>query len=161
LKVVPRGLRAFDVDDADFFLQLLPGLRDRDGLPESVRFWKTRLEETEPDRAFSVGLLYGPSGCGKSSLVRAGLLPRLAADVMPVYIEASPTDTEARLLATIRRRCPQLPSTLPLPEALARLRRGHGLPASQKVVLVLDQFEQYLHAGGHERNCPLVQALRQ
>src|SRR5438128_4700648 len=51
IKVVPKGLRAFDVEDADFFLQLLPGPRDRDGLPANIRFWKTRLEETEPDRA--------------------------------------------------------------------------------------------------------------
>ena len=28
--------------------------------------------------AFTVGVIYGPSGCGKSSLIKAGLLPRLA-----------------------------------------------------------------------------------
>src|SRR5206468_2626145 len=32
--VIPKGLRAFDASDADFFLGLLPGPRDRDGLPE-------------------------------------------------------------------------------------------------------------------------------
>ena len=42
IRVVPKGLRSFDADDADFFLELLPGPRDRDGLPESIRFWKTR-----------------------------------------------------------------------------------------------------------------------
>ena len=36
------------------------------------------VETTDPDGTFAVGLLYGPSGCGKSSLVKAGLLPRLA-----------------------------------------------------------------------------------
>ena len=35
--------------DADFFLELLPGPRDRDGLPDSIRFWKTRIEETDAD----------------------------------------------------------------------------------------------------------------
>ena len=65
-------------DDADFFLELLPGPRDRDGLPDSIRFWKTRIEETDADNTFAVGLIYGPSGCGKSSLVKAGLLPRLS-----------------------------------------------------------------------------------
>ena len=50
LKVIPRGLRSFDASDAEFFLSLLPGPRDRDGLPESVRFWKTRIEQTDPDR---------------------------------------------------------------------------------------------------------------
>ncbi|MGH7134440.1 MAG: serine/threonine-protein kinase, partial [Pirellulales bacterium] len=34
VKIVPKGLRAFDAHDADFFLELLPGPRDRDGLPD-------------------------------------------------------------------------------------------------------------------------------
>ena len=38
--IVPKGLRSFDAQDADFFLELLPGPRDRDGLPDSIRFWK-------------------------------------------------------------------------------------------------------------------------
>src|SRR5262249_6800078 len=33
VKVVPKGLRAYDAADADFFLELLPGPRDRHGLP--------------------------------------------------------------------------------------------------------------------------------
>src|SRR5206468_1080336 len=33
IRVVPRGLHAFDATDADFFLELLPGARDRAGLP--------------------------------------------------------------------------------------------------------------------------------
>ena len=82
IKIVPKGLRSFDVHDAGFFLELLPGPRDREGLPDSLRFWKTRIEETDPDNTFSVGLIYGPSGCGKSSLVKAGLLPRLSEDVI-------------------------------------------------------------------------------
>src|SRR5262249_26502340 len=44
IRVVPKGLRAFDAGDSDFFLELLPGPRDRDGLPDSLRFWKTRIE---------------------------------------------------------------------------------------------------------------------
>src|SRR4030095_13187973 len=44
VKIVPKGLRSFDAGDADFFLELLPGPRDRDGLPESIRFWKARIE---------------------------------------------------------------------------------------------------------------------
>src|SRR5262249_20072074 len=96
VKIVPKGLRSFDGHDADFFLELLPGPRDRDGLPDSLRFWKTRIETKEADSTFTVGLIYGPSGCGKSSLVKAGLLPRLADDVIAVYIEATAEETEAR-----------------------------------------------------------------
>jgi hypothetical protein len=156
--VVPRGLRSFEAEDADFFLALLPGPRGRGGLPESLRFWLSRLEQTDPEQTFRVGLLYGPSGCGKSSLLKAGLLPRLPEHVTPVYLEATPADTEARLLRLLRRRCPGLPDTLALPEALAWLRRN-GLPDGRKVVVVLDQFEQWLHAWAGQGE--LIQALRQ
>src|SRR5262249_2260197 len=84
VRIVPKGLRSFDANDADFFLELLPDPRGRDGLPDSLRFWKTRIEETDPDKTFAVGLICGPSGCGKSSLVQAGLLPRLSEDVIPI-----------------------------------------------------------------------------
>jgi len=97
IKIVPKGLRSFDEHDADFFLELLPGPRDRDGLPDSIRFWKRKIEQIDPDKTFRVGLIYGPSGCGKSSLVRAGLLPRLAEHVLLVSIEATPEDTENSL----------------------------------------------------------------
>jgi serine/threonine protein kinase len=160
LKIMPKGLRSFDAHDADFFLELLPGPRDRDGLPDSIRFWKMRIEETDPDSTFAVGLIYGPSGCGKSSLVRAGLLPRLSDEVTAVYVEATAQETESRLLNSLRKRCPGLPENLGLKEALAALRRGQGVPAGKKMLIVLDQFEQWLHARTAE-NTELAQALRQ
>ncbi len=127
IKIVPKGLRSFDAQDAAFFLELLPGPRDRDGLPDSIRFWKTRIEQTDPDETFRVGLIYGPSGCGKSSLVKAGLLPRLAEHVLPVYVEATSDETEARLLHGLRKRCSGLPINLDLKETLAALRRGQSV----------------------------------
>jgi serine/threonine protein kinase/formylglycine-generating enzyme required for sulfatase activity len=158
--IVPKGLRSFDARDTDFFLQLLPGPRDRDGLPESLRFWKQRVEEADADQTFAVGLLYGPSGCGKSSFVKAGLLPRLAAGVTAVYVEAAALDTEARLLKGLRKRCPALPTDRGLVAALAALRRGTGLHKGEKVLIVLDQFEQWLHARRGQENTELMQALR-
>ena len=159
-KIVPKGLRCFDEQDADFFLELLPGPRDRDGLPDTIRFWKRKIEQIDPDLTFKVGLIYGPSGCGKSSLVKAGLLPRLGNHVLPVYIEATPDETEARLLKGLRKACPQLPQGLGLVESLAILRRGRILPPERKVLLVLDQFEQWLHARRVQENSELVAALR-
>jgi eukaryotic-like serine/threonine-protein kinase len=160
LRIVPKGLRSFDAGDADFFLELLPGPCDREGLPDSIRFWKTRIEEMDADNTFSVGLIYGPSGCGKSSLVKAGLLPRLAKQVIAVYVEATADDTEVRLLKGLRKRCADVPENLGVIEALAALRRGKYLPAGKKMVLVLDQFEQWLHAKRTEESTELVQALR-
>jgi serine/threonine protein kinase/formylglycine-generating enzyme required for sulfatase activity len=161
LRVEPKGLRSFDAHDAKFFLELVPGPRDRDGVPDSIRFWKARLEQTDADRTFAVGLIYGPSGCGKSSLVKAGLLPRLADHVRPVYVEASPNQTEARLLRELQRTFPGLPPTGDLADTLAALRRGKGLGRGQKVVLILDQFEQWLHARRQQEDPELVRALRQ
>jgi serine/threonine protein kinase/formylglycine-generating enzyme required for sulfatase activity len=161
LRVVPKGLRSFDAHDADFFLELLPGPRDRGGLPESIRFWKTRIEEMNADGTFAVGLIYGPSGCGKSSLVKAGLLPRLANSVMSVYVETTAQETEARLLKGLRRHVPDLAGNLGLVESLAALRRGNFLAPGRKVLIVLDQFEQWLHAKRSDENTELVQALRQ
>jgi serine/threonine protein kinase len=161
IKIVPKGLRSFDATDADFFLELLPGPRDRDGLPDSIRFWKTRIETKDADNTFAVGLIYGPSGCGKSSLVKAGLLPRLAKSVLTVYVEATGEETEARMLKALRRQLPDLPNNLGLIESLAALRRGRHQESGQKVLLVLDQFEQWLHAKRNEEHSELVQALRQ
>jgi serine/threonine protein kinase len=161
IKIIFKGLRSFGAEDADFFLELLPGPRDREGLPDSIRFWKTRIEETDPDRTFPVGLIYGPSGCGKSSLVKAGLMPRLSDHVIPVYIESTAGETESRLLRGLRRRCPELPDNLGLKDTLAALRHGEGIPTGKKVLIVLDQFEQWLHAKKGAENAELVHALRQ
>jgi eukaryotic-like serine/threonine-protein kinase len=161
VKIIPKGLRSFDQQDADFFLDLLPGPRDRDGLPESIRFWKRKIEQIDPDETFKVGLICGPSGCGKSSMVKAGLLPRLGRHVLTVYVEATPEETEARLLKALRKACPEIPRGLGPVNSLAHVRRGRILRPERKVLLVLDQFEQWLHARRCEENTELVAALRQ
>lgn len=160
VKIVPKGLRSFDGHDAYFFLELLPGPRDRTGLPESVRFWKSKIEEVDADRTFRVGLIYGPSGCGKSSLIKAGLLPRLGGQVIPVYIEATSEETEARLLRRLRKACPELPRGMGLAASMGQLRRGCFVPADRKVLVVIDQFEQWLSARRAEANTKLIAALR-
>src|SRR5262249_4715784 len=151
LAVVPKGLRSFDAQDAGFFLELLPGPRDQHGLPESLRFWKHRIEQRD-EPSFTVGVLYGPSGCGKSSLVKAGLLPRVAARVLGVWGGAPAADGEARLLRGLRRGCLGLPADLDLTAGLAALRQGVGLGQGEKLLIVLDQFEQWLHTRRGETN---------
>ena len=158
--MMPKGLRAFDQRDAGFFLNLLPGPRSREGLPESIHFWKHRIEATDAE-AFPVGLLLGPSGSGKSSLVRAGLLPRLSGRVISVFVEASAGQTESQLLAALRAACPRLAARESLREMLAAIRRGRDLPVGQKVLVVIDQFEQWLAAHGAQPDGELVEALRQ
>lgn len=161
LRIIPKGLRAFDAEDANFFLELIPGPRERDGLPEIIHFWKTRIESRDPEKAFRVGLIYGPSGCGKSSLLRAGLLPRLESSVNVIYVDATSDQTESMLLQKLQKMFPTAPRELRLTDFLARIRRGEDLPADEKLLLVFDQFEQYLHARRADSDSELVPALRQ
>jgi hypothetical protein len=158
LKIVPKGLRSFDEHDKDFFLELLPGPRRADGLPESVHFWKVRIEETDPDKTFSVGVIVGPSGCGKSSLMKAGLLPRLAGHVAAVHMDAAPEGTEPVLLKRLRKTFPDRPGDFDLQNSIdaVRERLGGGV---KKLLLVIDQFEQWLHANWDEKGTELVSAL--
>ena len=167
MSVVPKSLRPFDASDAASFLQLLPGPYDQRGVPESLRFWKTRIESRLPQEAFSVGVIYGPSGCGKTSMFRAGLKPLLSPQIDCIYIEASDTATEKSLLSSLsaaldipKRILGSEPNTDEdlLVRVFTWLRRN----SPRKVVLCIDQFEQWLfsHASRIDGSS-LVDALRQ
>jgi hypothetical protein len=88
--------------------------------------------------------------------VKAGLLPRLADNVIAIYVESTAEETERRLLSKLRQRCPALPSKLGLKKSLALLRSGQAILPNKKVLIVLDQFEQWLHAKKEEQNTELV-----
>ena len=160
--VVTRGLRAFTRADAYFFLNLLPGNRDRDGLPVILSHWKnwvaTRNDFPDLQR---VGVISGPTGCGKSSLIRAGLLPLFDSSVVSVLIEASPDVTERQLLEALDRRWFDTPTTATLSEKLTAIRRGAGVPQNKTLLLVIDQFEQWLHSHPNPIDSELVRAIRQ
>ncbi|MEM7785080.1 MAG: SUMF1/EgtB/PvdO family nonheme iron enzyme, partial [Planctomycetota bacterium] len=159
VRIVPKGLRSFDGQDADFFVDLLPGPKDRFGIPETLRFWLSRLAKDAED-PLGVGLIFGPSGCGKSSFVKAGLIPHLN-NVRVVYIEAGPETTESQIFEKLQSVAPQVVrDELELDRIFARIRRGQLL-LGEKLLIVVDQFEQWLHANPDLSNRPLIQALRQ
>ena len=155
--LVPRGLQCFTQDDAAVFLRLLPGPVDRDGLAESAAFWVRRLSGVGAGPALSVGVIYGPSGCGKSSLVRAGIVPRLPPGVDVIFVEAAAGETERRLESGLRRCVPGLPAEEDVAGLLGLIRQRR----QRRLVLVIDQLEQWL--SGHEvlSDSLLVRALRQ
>jgi len=166
--LVPKGLRHYDRQDADGFIALLPGPFDRHGIPDSIAFWKQRIDPlTDPtNRApFDIGVIYGPSGCGKSSLVQAGLIPKLSDRVTVVFIQATATETEQRLLDQLRRKFPTLLEESDLTESLQQLRTDESLRRGGKVLIVLDQFEQWLSrqklSAAEYKLSPLASALRQ
>ncbi|MEZ5941341.1 MAG: serine/threonine-protein kinase [Planctomycetaceae bacterium] len=160
--VVPRGLRSYGRRDAYFFIQLLPGVRDRDGLPESLSHWREWVREPgESPGTRSIGVISGPSGCGKSSLVRAGLLPLLNESVCSVILDASADDTESRLCDAIDRKVLNLDVEGDLADRFSAIRRGGGLPDNGKLLVVIDQFEQWLNGLHSRQDSELLDALRQ
>ena len=108
-----------------------------------------------------MGLIYGPRAAANRRWSKRGCCPGWLGTCLPVYVEATSDETEARLLNGLRKRCPDLPADLDLKETLAALRQGQGIARGTKVLIVLDQFEQWLHAKQDEENTELVQALRQ
>jgi eukaryotic-like serine/threonine-protein kinase len=171
--IIPKGLRSFDQHDAYFFLQLLPGPRDRNGIPESVRFWKNKIERQSSEKPFQVGLLYGPSGCGKTSLLKAGILPVLSPSIKYVYVEATDGNTEQSLKYGLLRVLDGIyPKTsnegrlffskdLTLTELMANWRKHGETNPSSKLLIVIDQFEQWLHTWDPNESSSFINAIRQ
>ncbi|MDA7980279.1 MAG: serine/threonine-protein kinase, partial [Pirellulales bacterium] len=160
IAVHPKGLRPFGENDSESFLQLLPGPRGADGVPDSIRFWIETIGELRPEQTFPVGLLYGPSGSGKTSFVKAGVFPRLPDFVTPIYVEATAEETELRVLRQIRAVLPNLPGGLDLPTTLACIRDEEWLSSNHKLLLVIDQFEQWLHANPSLDESQFLNGLR-
>jgi len=158
-RMLPKGLRCFDRENADFFLDLLPGRRERDGLPEVVGFWKQRIDgQTTP---FRVGLISGPSGCGKSSLIHAGLIPRLDRRIKCESIVCSAHSTPAVLLSRLRQAFDDIPGDLDLRSTIRAIRKRLKPESGPKLLIVLDQFEQWLQHHRAAADAELINALRQ
>jgi serine/threonine protein kinase len=156
--VVPRGLRPFESEDSPSFLQLVPGPRHANDLPDSIALWKSRLDSTDSGNAMRVGVLYGPCGCGKTSFLRAGLLPRLSRHVTVVRIEAAPERTETLLREALSKAFPNLPAGLELP-AIVEWLKTKEVSAGRKVLIVIDQFDWWLQKRRDPKE-PLVEALK-
>ncbi len=122
-----RGLAPFDAAHADYF------------------FGRERLVAELVARMIGSTLIavVGPSGSGKSSAVRAGLLPALAGGVVPGserWRQAVMRPGErplAELSRTLARAVPEAEDAAPwIADAL------EALPAGERLVLVIDQFEE-------------------
>ena len=61
----------------------------------------------------------------------------------------------------LRKQCPGLPEILSLGKVSLPSAEGEVFRREEKVFIVLDQFEQWLHAKREQENTELVEALRQ
>ncbi len=105
-------------EDADFFLDLLPGPCTRDGLPESIGFWKRPTRSRRSTWVCCTVHQVVASPCWSR--------PDCCQDcraVLAIYLEATLADTEARTLTALRKHFPNLPQELGLVEILTHLRR--------------------------------------
>jgi WD40 repeat protein len=122
--------------------------------------------------AYRLTVLYGTSGVGKSSLIRAGVMPALRAralrsleafgraELAPVAFGSWKLDPLEGLKEAIRTEIEAFapkPAVDPAPEPLAAMLEDAGRRIGGRVLVILDQFEDYLayHPLGH----PLVDEL--
>lgn len=162
LKLRSKGFQPYTESDKETFLPLIPGPRDRDGVPESIGFWRRWVTSDDPMTDHPVGVLYGPSGSGKTSYVRAGLLPQLDRSVLAVFVECRPGDLGGRLTKIIQARLGNRASGSSLQDLLTRLRRTElGTHGFRKLLIVLDQFESWSHTAELQQRQEFADALRQ
>ncbi|MFL5801727.1 MAG: CHAT domain-containing protein [Roseiflexaceae bacterium] len=103
-------------------------------------------------------LVVGPSGSGKSSLVRAGLLPHLmGSSLFPkgfwLVRELRPGARPLETLATALGGDPMQPAS-----TIAALLDGH--PPAQRLLLVVDQFEELFNLAAREEQRHFIAALK-
>ncbi|MFF3085796.1 trypsin-like peptidase domain-containing protein [Streptomyces nojiriensis] len=124
-----RGLEPFSVEHARWF-------KGREGAVQQVLAGLGRQRR--------LTLLLGPSGSGKTSLIQAGVLPALSAGELPGSDSWLPLVVRPRqdLLAELERG--GLPGASIDGIAMAITRKLAANPTRQRLLLVIDQFEELL-----------------
>lgn len=158
------GLRAFELGEHRVYF----------GRSAEIKQISERLRSPAERGAPEILTIVGPSGCGKSSLLRAGVLPRVASEdywlpLAPILPGTDPVGTLARALAAlIRDRSIGVDATA-LRTALQHdgwravatdLLLAAGVASDCKVLLVIDQFEELLTQTKPDERAKFVAVLQ-
>ena len=151
-----KGLRSFEMEDAEIFARL-----ERGDFVQECLLAIARQE-------FRLGVVAGEAGAGKTSVLQAGLMPILTLETLPgnlgkrlgVYAKF----TEREPLETIRRALVAGIEALEREDvadkSLREMFEVAVLAADRPLVLILDQFEQFfVHFPRREAREPFVQAV--
>lgn len=161
-----KGLRPFDIDDAEVFAQLQRQQNLRDCL------------DTITAGSFRFGILHGESGCGKTSFLQAGILPKLRlkqtdaeeeaqsrpCKAVGVYVRFSDQEPVGTIGKAIAQQL-EIPLSWLLTESgqtpeLTVMLGKVAETLDQPLVLLLDQFEQFfVHYKRKEQRSHFIQAL--
>ena len=145
-RVVPRGLRP-SAEDADFFLYLLPGPAAATACLKASSSGNTASNRPTPK----------PPSVSACSMVRRGAASRRSCvpGCCPTWAATCSTCTSTPRPRTPKSGCGRrLVKHFPrhaqatLSELLAAIRHGDGLAEGKKVVIIVDQFEQWLSSSG-------------
>jgi WD40 repeat protein len=142
------GLRAFELGEHRVYF----------GRSAEIKRITERLRSPAERGVAEVLTIVGPSGCGKSSLLRAGVLPRVASEdywlpLVPILPGTDPIGSLARALAALIRDrgigvdVTALRTDLQcdgLRAVATDLLLAAGVAVDCKVLLVIDQFEELL-----------------
>ncbi|MGW2256024.1 nSTAND1 domain-containing NTPase [Kitasatospora sp. NPDC001660] len=124
-----RGLEPFTAEQARWF----------EGRRDAVRRVLANLA-----RHRRLTLLLGPSGSGKSSLIQAGVLPALAAGELPGSERWLTVLARPRQDLTAELEHAGLPGAATDGIVTAVTRRLAAAPDCQRIILIIDQFEEFL-----------------
>jgi Tol biopolymer transport system component len=104
-------------------------------------------------------LLLGPSGSGKSSLIQAGVLSALAAGALPGSDRWLPVLVRPRqdLLREVERA--GLPGVATYGIAAAVSRKLAAEPTYERILLIIDQFEEFLTEPGQQDRLATAEAI--
>ena len=141
------GLRSFELGDHRVFF----------GRSHEVSSITKRLRSSERAQA-AILMVVGPSGCGKSSLVRAGVLPRIAGEdywlsLPPIVPGADPLGSLVHAITELTAAQRISIDTKPLRKDIERdglrtvardLLVAAGTTSHCKLLVVIDQFEELL-----------------